>query len=205
MMQLRKFDRQSVPLPRADAEFPNTPGDVYLEIGCGVGLHPIQWCQAHPNKALIAIEHTKTRYGKFSRRIARHEGLDNLVPVFDDAISWVSHRVPRHSLAGVFLLYPNPYPKESQSNKRWHRMPFMARIIDSLAPGGTLQLATNERFYRDEAQHWLQDYWKMELNSAKALSEPGAEGLGRTHFERKYLSRGEVCYDLVFRAPSEVP
>ena len=107
---LRPFRPDRVPLPKCDVDFPDAGMEVDLEIGCGVGFHPIQRALNEPARQLIAIEHTKTRFSKLQGRLEGHPHIQNVIPVFDDAVSWVTHRVPAQSIGNVFLLYPNPYP-----------------------------------------------------------------------------------------------
>ncbi len=45
----------------------NMPLDI--EIGCGVGMHPLLYASAHPERFLIAIEKTREKFGKFAKKI----------------------------------------------------------------------------------------------------------------------------------------
>lgn len=171
-----------------------------LEIGCGVGWHPIQYASEHPERFLIAIEHTRTRFNSFERRLHTHKDLSNLLAVHSNAIPWITCAIQAASVSRIFLLHPNPYPKKSDQNKRWHAMPFADRLIGVLKPGGEIYLATNERFYFEEARDFWISNWGLELIEEKTFTiatVPG--GKPRTHFEKKYLNRGERCYELRVR------
>jgi tRNA G46 methylase TrmB len=200
---IRVFDSTSVPLPKGQAPFqlpssfsPQTPID--LEIGCGVGWHPIQYARQNPSRYVIAIEHTRAKFERFASRLANNAELPNLRPVHADAVSWVTHCLPPQSISRCFLLYPNPEPKAV--SRRWLRMPFMQRLLETLAPTGQLTLATNERAYFDEALHYAAEYWKLEVEATRTISATNVPaGFPRTHFEKKYLLRGETCYELVVR------
>ena len=194
----RAFNIKKVPKPENqfyDISLPK--GLVDIEIGCGVGLHPVEYAKKHPERSLIAIEHTREKFEKFTRRIASGEPLPNLTPVHANAISWISHLVPNNYVSRYFILYPNPYPKTRDLGKRWHAMPFMQHLLDTLKPGGTITLATNCGFYADEARVHFQECWGLKLDAVKELGSSHLEG-ARTHFERKYLERKEKCLDLVF-------
>jgi tRNA (guanine-N(7)-)-methyltransferase len=192
---MRAFNAAAVPPPPAP-EFSwnslTTPLD--LEIGAGQGLHAVQYCQNHPDRTLIALERTQNRFAILSRRQQTHQ-LDNLKAVRADAIAFAAHFIPPKSLERIFLLYPNPYPKKSQANLRWHRSPFLQFLHSRLMDGGTLQLATNLEWYADEAAEWLSTRALFELASRRPIATGST---GRTHFERKYLARGESCFDLIF-------
>jgi tRNA G46 methylase TrmB len=185
---------EKVPEPKSPPfELPALPLD--LEIGCGVGWHPIHYASGHPERFLVAIEHTAAKFARFERRLAGHPPLPNLLPVHANAISWVTHRLPEASVERIFLLYPNPFP-------RWTSMPFFQRLAATLKAGGTVTLATNLPDYAEEARESLPRLHGLELvRDERILPESLKSGdwRPRTHFEKKYLLRGETCFDLVFR------
>lgn len=196
MESLRTFTKPAVgskPSPRADGLLANL-GPIDLEIGCGVGLHPIRRALEHPERSLIALEHTRVKFDKFWGRYLNHNEPKNLAPVHDNAISWVADHDFVDKFEEIFLLYPNPNPK--RRNQRWFCMPFFVCLIRSLKPGGRVTLATNLEFYFNEARAMALEEWKLTVISAGVY-----EGVPRTHFEKKYMERGETCYQLVVQKP----
>ncbi len=168
-----------------------------LEIGCGVGWHPIRYARDNPHRALVAIEKTKAKYARFQTRFFRRGDVSNLHPVHADAVAWVTHFLRPETLERVFLLYPNPNPKNPAV--RWFRMPFFKRLLGTIKPGGEVHLASNEAWYVDEAKRFAASVWGLDLRAETRLNRVGDGGPApRTHFERKYLARGQTCYDAVF-------
>lgn len=167
-----------------------------LEIGPGVGLHPIQYAQLNPAEFVIGIERTTEKFNKFLGRVQHHPQITNLLAVHADAIEWISSNIQHHEVSKYFLLYPNPYPKAAQKNKRLMHMPFMHFLIDTMQIGASITLATNMHFFYSEAkQVWSQiDCFALIKDTKIKFGdlEP------RTHFERKYLAAGQECYELVF-------
>lgn len=198
MTEIRSFRAEKIRKPRNFVEPKFAQGvPLDLEIGCGVGWHPIQYARENPDRFLVAIEHTRTRFESFERRTFRHPELKNLMAIHADAVEWVTHALGPQSIERIFLLYPNPYPKRSDLNKRWHAMPFMGRLLSVLKTGGEVLLVTNERFYFEEAREFLGEQWKMQIQVALEFTHATApEGTPRTHFEKKYLARGETCFEL---------
>jgi tRNA (guanine-N7-)-methyltransferase len=200
---MRSFDRAHIPAPRGYEafRFPSGFSSFVLEIGAGVGWHAESFARAHPNRYLMAIEHSHERFAKLSRRLERAK-LDNIVAIQADAESFVVHAVPRESLDRVLILYPNPYPKASQANKRWHRMPFMEALLGTLKPGGVLQMATNEDFYAAEFFEEMQEVWGLRLVSNERISRAADPHFApRTHFEKKYFERDELLHLMEFSKP----
>ena len=199
---VRPFQVESVAPPTQLTEIPsgflNSTEPIDLEIGCGVGWHPIRYATENSDRRLIAIEHTREKFEKFHSRYLRHPNLTNLLPIHADAVRWITHALKPGCLSRCFLLYPNPEPKAV--NRRWLRMPFMHKLLETLARDGELTLATNEQTYFDEAKEWAENYWNLEILEARSFSDSTKPlGIPRTHFEKKYLERGEICHDLRLR------
>lgn len=165
---------------------------VMIEIGAGVGLHPVTFAKRHPDYFVIAIEKTTNKYQKMLRRHQHHPQLTNLLPVHANAIQWIAENVGIEQVDEFFILYPNPYPKTSQKNKRFTDMPFMRYLWKCLKLNGNVTLATNEHFYFKESHRT----WQPFLNILTA-GPVAAEQQPRTHFEKKYLARGETCFEII--------
>ncbi|MFN8369910.1 MAG: hypothetical protein U0T83_04695 [Bacteriovoracaceae bacterium] len=103
------------------------------------------------------------------------------------------------SVDRYIMLYPNPYPKSKQQNKRFHCMPFMEVIRKTLKPGGEIIMATNEEFYAKEALDWMNSYWGFDLIRDEILRNGDTP---RTHFEKKYLLSNQKCFNLVWQKPT---
>ena len=171
-----------------------------LEIGCGVGLHPILWGKANPDRQLIAVEHTAEKFQKFEGRLARHPTLTQVVAVHANAMTLIDQRIPPQTIDRIWLLYPNPYPKKQDQARRWHAMPFASQLVAILKPGGQLVSATNLEWYALEARQFWTTHWGLREREFQAI-EPGSEFVPRTHFEKKYLARGERCWSMIFEKP----
>ncbi len=167
-----------------------------LEVGCGAGLHPIQWASSNPKQGMIAIERTKTKSQAFQQRMRNHE-LENIFVVCGDAMDWVPANIKKPILDEIFFLYPNPYPKEKQANKRWYRSPFMHYLLGILKNGGKIHFATNEAFLFEEGLLYANKYWQFDVLNKRSSENDSWKP--RTHFEKKYLERGATCFDVTFR------
>jgi tRNA (guanine-N7-)-methyltransferase len=202
---MREFQASLIPKPSGWSEF-NFPNksEIDLEIGCGVGLHPIRYSMENPERFLIALEHTQMRFEAFSKRYESHNSPSNLLPVQANAIHWITHFVPQSSISRIFLLYPNPYPKKKHLNQRWYAMSFMERLISVLKPGGELTLASNLQDYADGAKVSFENTWGLRTIEKRELTKKDLESgyRPRTHFEKKYLLRGDNCWNLRVQKPA---
>lgn len=191
---MRKFDATKIPKPEKTAILPQNYNNLDIEIGCGVGFHPIDYAKNNPDRLLVAIEKTQEKFDKFLGRLEKHPQIQNLVPIHTNAIWWIANEVKPQSVDRYFILYPNPYPKDPQ--KRFFQMPFMSFLVETLKPGGTITLATNEEYYFKESLENAEKIFALKVLESGILNP---DSKPRTHFEKKYLERGETCYNIVFK------
>lgn len=189
---MRKFDATKIPKPEKATLLPKNYNNLDIEIGCGVGFHPIDYAKNNPDRLLVAIEKTQEKFDKFLGRLEKHPQIQNIVPIHTNAIWLIAHEVKPQSVDRYFILYPNPYPKDPQ--KRFFQMPFMSFLVETLKPGGTITLATNEKYYFEESLENAEKVFALKVLESGALK---TDSKPRTHFEKKYLERGETCYNLV--------
>lgn len=138
---------------------------------------------------ILNVKNTQIEYDSFP-------SLTNLLPVHADAVRWITHHVQPAALDKVFLFYPNPEP--GNPSKRWLRAPFFERLLECMKAGATLTLATNIEAYFAEALAYGTEYWKLEVLEQRAFKANELPEGPRTHFEKKYLARGETCFDVTF-------
>ncbi len=192
-MHLRQFQAQRMQAPRDFQTIENLP--VCVEIGAGKGKHAVLFSQQQPQSTLYAIERTRE---KFEAMQKQHQlaDLNNLCPVHADALPWITHALYPAQVEQFFILYPNPEPHNPA--QRWVNMPFFEFILSRLQFGGQITLASNIPEYIEEAEQQLKDIWKLPYEKQVITSDSA-----RTHFEVKYLERGELCQQLIICKPAD--
>jgi tRNA (guanine-N7-)-methyltransferase len=195
---MRSFKNDLVPKVSAEifhniSDFLKIGTHFNLEIGCGVGLHPIQYAMTHLYEKTIAIERTQEKFTKFKTRFINHKSPSNLLPVHADAISIVTHALPNNLIQKIFILYPNPEPKNK--NQRWINMPFFSELRRVLNDTGQIEIRTNVEGYAQEIKQQCSRQ-KMKLEIFRILDK---SEFPKTHFEKKYLLRDEKCFELVLK------
>ena len=194
--QNRAFQPQKMSAPR-DFIVPkiisenqdNAP--LVLEIGAGKGKHALSFAALNLDKQLIAIERTRNKFEAFAK-IATQQNLSNLSAIHADAIAWIVHTIKPNSVDKIFILYPNP--EQHNPNQQWLNMPFFEFLLSRLKAGGEVVLATNIEAYMNNAEEQASAVWC--LPSTRCYVPIDSE---RTHFEVKYLARGETCWELTMR------
>ena len=195
---MRKFNLtkilSGVPSEKEDITLCLEKPFVAVEIGAGTGLHAINYATDFPERYIIAIEKTKTRFKKFKNDFL-DSSLNNIKPVHGHAVSWLARNLTKSSVDEFILMYPNPNPKKKDLNKRWYAMPFFGFLLSCLKPEGRVLLRTNEQFYADEAMDYFQNTWNLRSSKTEIFNSPDL--IPKTLFEKKYLERGETCYEVI--------
>ncbi|WP_313583768.1 SAM-dependent methyltransferase [Acinetobacter variabilis] len=191
IMSIRQFQAQRMHAPRDFQSISSEP--VCVEIGAGKGKHALLFTQTNPNSKLIAIERTREKFLAMQKQHAL-EGQPNLQTVHADALPWIVHALYPAQVEQFFILYPNPEPHNPA--QRWLNMPFFEFLLSRLKTGGTITLASNIPEYIDEAEQQVQNLWKLPF-AKEVIGQDSA----RTHFEIKYLERGELCQQLIISKP----
>ena len=191
-MPIRQFQAQRMHAPRDFQAIANQP--ICVEIGAGKGKHALLFSASNPDKQLIAVERTREKFIAMQKQHGI-EGQKNLQAIHADALPWGVHALFPAQVQQFFILYPNPEPHNPA--QRWLNMPFFEFLLSRLEVGGTITLASNIPEYIAEAQQQLIDVWKLPF-----VKEVIAADSARTHFEIKYLERGELCQQLIISKPA---
>lgn len=191
-MPIRQFQAQRMHAPRDFQAIANE--SICVEIGAGKGRHALLFSGQHPDKKLIAIERTREKFVAMQKQ-HQLEGQHNLQIVHADAIPWIVHALFPAQVEQFFILYPNPEPHNA--TQRWLNMPFFEFLLSRLKAGGSITLVSNIPEYIAEAQQQLIEVWKLPF-----IQQDVPVDSARTHFEIKYLARGERCQELLITKPA---
>ena len=191
-MPIRQFQAQRMHAPRDFQAIANE--SVCVEIGAGKGKHALLFSGQYPDKKLIAIERTREKFVAMQKQ-HQLEGQRNLQIVHADAIPWIVHALFPAQVEQFFILYPNPEPHNA--TQRWLNMPFFEFLLSRLKAGGSITLVSNIPEYIAEAQQQLIEVWKLPF-----IQQDVPLDSARTHFEIKYLARGERCQELQISKPA---
>ena len=191
-MPIRQFQPYRMQAPRDFSPIQNQP--ICVEIGAGKGKHALLFSQQHPQKTLYAIERTKEKFLAMQKLQQQSSQSTALYPIHANALPWIVHALYPEQVEQFFILYPNPEPHNA--TQRWLNMPFFEFLLSRLKSGGQIILASNIEEYITEAEQQLKDIWKLPFQKEKIASTSA-----RTHFEIKYLQRGELCQQLIITKP----
>ena len=131
----------SQPLSDPAALFPDKPATLWLEIGFGGGEHLAAEADANQNTGYIGCEAFLNGIAK-ALALIESASLSN-VRLYNGDARAVIEALPRSSLDGVYLLYPDPWPKRRHHGRRFLSGEGLARLARVMRPGAELRFATD--------------------------------------------------------------
>lgn len=170
---------------------------VVVEIGFGMGHSLIAMAKQRPDWNFIGIEVHLAGIGSLVADL-HEEALDNVRIVTTDAVEIFKNQLPKASIAGVQIFFPDPWHKKKHNKRRLIQPPFVALMTNCLQTGGFIHCATD---WQDYAEQML-----LVLSSEPGLKNAGMDEtfLPRpatrpiTKFERRGINLGHQVRDLIF-------
>jgi tRNA (guanine-N7-)-methyltransferase len=171
---------------------------IRLEIGFGGGEHLIHEAKRFPEIGFIGVEPFLNGMAKAVASID-DLGLEN-VRVFGGDAAQLLDWLPPASLAGIDLLYPDPWPKKRHWKRRFVNGDNLDRFARALVAGAALRFASDiESYVAWTLMHLLKrDDFEWTAERADDWRKP-FDGWPGTRYERKALAAGRKPAYLEFR------
>lgn len=169
---------------------------VVLEIGFGMGGATAQIAQSLPDHDFIGCEVHEPGVGALLKLIGEQD-IPNIRIFQHDAVEVLDHMIPKGSLAGVHIYFPDPWHKKRHNKRRLIQPAFVAQLVKHIAPGGYLHCATDWQPYAEQMLEVLSAEPALLNTAAGYADKPAYRPL--TKFEARGLRLGHGVWDLVFR------
>ena len=123
--------------------------DCYLEIGFGGGEHLAGLAAAMPDCDFIGAEPFINGVASLLRHIDENQ-LGN-IRIWPDDVRLILPKIATASLAGAFIMFPDPWPKRRHAGRRILQPVLLDQLALMIRPGGKLVLASDD----PTAKSWL--------------------------------------------------
>jgi tRNA (guanine-N7-)-methyltransferase len=180
------------------ALFGSPVGEVRLEIGFGGGEHLLHRAATEPAAGFIGIEPFVNGMARLMRRLEAAP-LGNVRTYGDDA-TLVLDWLPAGSIAGIDLLYPDPWPKKRHWKRRFVNRANLDRFARVIKPGGLFRFVSDIDSYVDWTLLHCRAHGAFEwtARSAEDWQKP-FPGWPGTRYEAKAMREGRRPAYLAFR------
>ncbi len=182
------------PFEQAIATWRSHGGSLIVDAGCGVALSTRKLAQQFQDAFIIGIDQSAHRL----ERQTRWEGIEpsNFITVRADLVDfWQRMALAHIHPVRHYLLYPNPWPKKAQLQRRWHGHPIFPTL---LSLGGHLECRSNWKIYVDEMASALTQLTGLAVPTEQWPVTPAA---ALTPFEQKYAASGHTLWRCAIQLP----
>ncbi len=161
-----------------------------VEVGSGFGHAARAYAMAEPGHDVVAVEVHTRGVAHLVSTVAR-TGPGNLRVVEGDAVALLAERLAPGSVAAIHLFFPDPWPKRAHHGRRFVRPEVIDLVVQRLAAGGSILLATDDGAYVEQAREVLGDHPALH---GGVTERPGWRP--RAGYEAKALAAGRAVVDL---------
>ena len=164
------------------------PSDIYLEIGFGAGEHLAARALEAPQDGFIGAEPFMNGVASLCRHLIEHKSVNTRIWPEDVRLLLPSFQPDR--FAGVFVLFPDPWPKLRHQSRRIIQQPMLDELHRLIRPGGTLLLASDE----PTAKTWMlsqmmrRDDFEWQAQSKQDWQTP-PQGWPDSDFATRYMAK----------------
>ncbi|MBO6608463.1 tRNA (guanine(46)-N(7))-methyltransferase TrmB [Altererythrobacter sp.] len=160
-------------------------GPLHLEIGFGGGEHLAYRADLLPDHGFIGAEPFVNGVAQALAHV-EEQRLPNVRLHWGDAID-VLQRIPDGALTMLYLLHPDPWPKNKHAKRRMMNDGPVKLFADKLKPGGEFRFGTDHPVYLRHALMVMQrhtDRFEWQVNGRKSW-ENRPSGWCETRYEHK--------------------
>lgn len=172
-------------LPRLPAFAEGTAG-LFLEIGFGNGGHLTACARRRPDCFYIGAEPFVNGVAAAAAAIKEHE-LAN-VRIYNGDSRHILRAAPAGLFDGIYILFPDPWPKKRHHKKRLLQRSFLAGAAEKIIPGGRMLIATDHEDYAEFIAEELTHTETLARINEDLFAEP--PGWIQTKYQRKALKEG---------------
>lgn len=173
--------------------FKNT-NPLVLELACGRGEYSIALAQQYKAQNFIGVDIKGARIWQGSR-IASAANLDN-VAFLRTRIEMIDSFFEQEEVSEIWITFPDPFLKESKSDRRLTSAPFLARYKNIIQKGGLIHLKTDDPTLYEYSMETLEECPFLTIDYhcddiyAQALEYDVLEY--KTYYEKMHLQRNRT-------------
>jgi tRNA (guanine-N7-)-methyltransferase len=170
-----------------------------LEIGFGMGEATAHIAALMPEKNFLCCEVHTPGVGALLKRIDE-QNLSNIRILQHDAVEVIDDMLPRASLDGAHIFFPDPWHKKKHNKRRLIQPPLITKLAARLKPGGYLHCATDWQPYAEQILEVLgaEPMLKNTADSSAGGYAPKPAYRPLTKFENRGIKLGHGVWDVVF-------
>lgn len=174
------------------------PADTYLEIGFGMGHSLVEMARTRDQDNFIGADVCQPGIGAVIGG-AERAGVNNLRVFEGDAVELMRRRIAPESLSGVYVFFPDPWPKRKHHKRRLIQPEFVEVISSRLKTGGHLHIATDWQDYAGHISKTLRASPTLINCAADGDYSPRPDYRSLTKYEARGQRLGHGVWDIIYQ------
>ena len=163
---------------------------VFIEIGFGNGEVIAEFATQNPTWQCLGIDVYRPGIGALVNRCQRAD-LRNVRIVEDEAIT-VLELIPNHKIDLLYVLFPDPWPKQRHHRRRLVNTEFAALAYRKISANGIVYFATDAGDYAEQIQSTMIDlFYRIEIDHIEPIPQ--------SRYRQKALEAGQSIWDFAYR------
>jgi tRNA (guanine-N7-)-methyltransferase len=175
--------------------------DIVLELGCGKGEYTVELAKKYPETLFLGVDIQGERIWRGAKDAL--ENKINKAYFLRTQIENIKEFVPKKSVSGIWITFPDPFPRDRHAKKRLTSPRFLEIYKKLLKKGGVVHLKTDSddlyKYTKEvvtdsdfKIQQDIEDIYLEGLNLNPDINEI------QTTFEKKHLKKGRSIKYLYF-------
>ncbi len=168
---------------------------LYLEIGFGNGLNLVRQAEHYPGRNFIGCEIYESGIGSTLIKL-KNRGISNVRIAVGDALETIEY-LSLKSLDGVFILFPDPWPKKRHNKRRLVNKDFLKKIGPKMKDHAKIFMTTDDQSYAQEIIEVLAEDVFFENIAGERSFAPRPSWRESTKFEERAHRLGNSIFEII--------
>lgn len=137
------------------AELAQHKSKLYLEIGFGTGDFLLEYAKNNHETLCVGCDPFLNGVAGVVKKIVAHE-ITN-IKIWPDDVRLIFAQLPDQIFDIIYILFPDPWPKRKQHQRRLINNEFLIALYQKMKPGAQLNIATDHADYANWIESCLQN------------------------------------------------
>lgn len=170
---------------------------VFIEYCAGNGAWIANRAETNPDVNWVAVEIQFERARKIWSKV-KNLNLKNLFVVCGEALTFTRYYIPNHSVEGIFVNFPDPWPKEKHAKKRLFQSEFVEEISRVVKKGGNAILVTDDPTYCGQMSTEMRRHpaWRPSYPDPYYITS--WDDYGTSYFDQLFRQQSRIIHYLQF-------
>jgi tRNA (guanine-N7-)-methyltransferase len=170
---------------------------LFIEYCSGNGNWVVQKALENPDTHWVAVEQRFDRVRKIWSKM-HNEKVSNLIVVCGEAQPFTRHYLASASIQGIYINFPDPWPKTKHAKNRLIQQPFVSELSRVVVKEGSATFATDDETYCGQmvSEMLESEVWDSTFPSPHFVHD--WPGYGTSYFDTLWREKGKNIHYLSF-------